>query len=90
MRVRRTGAKRGQSPTWYIQAETEVEKMAFRMGLMRNASPKPRLYRFVVRWGYDSRDDAEAELPKATEEVIDALYVVRSRVDDAIEDLSVS
>ncbi len=55
MRIRRTGAKAGVSPVWYIQASTEEEKAAIRAGLLKEKGPLPARWPYVLAWGLRSR-----------------------------------
>ncbi len=63
MRVRRTGARRGQSPTWYIYADQLEEQAAIRAGLLQDRSPDPR-YRDVVAWGFARKAIAAGALSR--------------------------
>ncbi len=58
MLVRRTGAKRGESPTWYVAANSDEEIRAIEAGYLADVSPS-RLYRHVLLWGSHSRAEAE-------------------------------
>jgi len=73
VRVRRTGAKRGQSPVWFIQASTEAEVNAIRAGLLENKSPDPRWWRHVLAWGYSSKKAALAGMADLQHQVDTAI-----------------
>ncbi|RLG43672.1 MAG: hypothetical protein DRN81_06070 [Thermoproteota archaeon] len=72
MRVRRTGAKRGQSPIWYVMASTIDERRVIDAGLLKDVSPS-RSYCYVLNWGYSSKADATA-----------AMHFLQADVDAAI------
>lgn len=75
MRVRRTGAKKGQSVTWYVQAEGD-EKELLRQGLWEEQAPT-RKYINVLAWGFGSKSDAEAAIER-----------LEPRVEAALADLA--
>lgn len=78
MRVRRTGARRGQSPTWYISADQENERAAIRAGLLQNCAPDQR-WIYVLAWGYSSKAAAEIALSEMQSAVAAAILSVRVR-----------
>jgi len=56
MRVRRTGARAGESPVWYVQATTEEEIAAIEAGTLEaGKGPEPRRWRHVLAWGFRSQ-----------------------------------
>jgi hypothetical protein len=57
--VRRTGAKRGQSPVWYVYADRTEEQTAIDTGTLTDQSPDAR-WRHVLAWGFESQEAAEA------------------------------
>lgn len=61
MRVRRTGARKGCAPVWYVQAETEEERAAFREGRVEEQSPGAR-WKYVLAWGFGSKREAKEAL----------------------------
>jgi hypothetical protein len=75
MRVRRTGAKKGQSVTWYVQAEGD-EKELLQQGLWEEQAPT-RKYINVLAWGFGSKADAEAAMER-----------LEPRVEAALADLA--
>lgn len=83
MRVRRTGAKRGRSPTWYVQASEPAEKEALKAGLLEDVSPGWR-YPYVLAWGLRSKEAAVemmAQLaPKVKEMAEEAMERKNGRV----------
>jgi hypothetical protein len=79
MRIRRTGAKRGDSPVWYVQASSAGEQLAFQAGLIEDRSPDAR-WRYVMAWGFCSRSAAEETLPDLYNEMVEALRVLREQV----------
>ena len=72
MRVRRTGGKRGQRVTWYIWADQPDEQAAIRAGLLPERSPDAR-WRFVLAWGFPSREAAEGAMERVQIELDAAL-----------------
>ena len=79
MRIRRTGATRGDAPVWYVQADSAGEQLAFRAGLIEERAPDAR-WRYVMAWGFRSRPAAEAALPDLYAEMLEALLVLREQV----------
>jgi len=75
MKVRRTGAQRGRSPTWYVWADQPEEQAAIRAGLLEDRSPDNRV-RYVLAWGFLNRRGAE----KAMEELRPEVEELTSRV----------
>jgi len=63
VRVRRTGAGAGTSPTWYVWADRPEEQAAVRAGLLDERSPDARR-RYVLAWGFPSREAAEEALER--------------------------
>lgn len=59
MIVRKTGAKKGQSPVWYVQADDEVERALFASEIVLDQSPDAR-YTDALAWGFGSKAAAEA------------------------------
>lgn len=79
MRIRRTGAKRGCSPTFYIQADRDEEKAAIRAGLLdeidrRSIGGKP----YVLACGFPNQQAAEAEMDELYGEVALAVQGLRA------------
>jgi len=68
MKVRRTGGKRGSSPTWYIWADDAREQAAIRAGLVAEMAPDAR-FRFVLAWGFGSEAEATAAMERMREEL---------------------
>lgn len=60
MIIRRTGAKRGERPIWYVQADRPEEFAAIRRNEVR-VQPTGRIPN-VLAWGLSSREDAQAAL----------------------------
>ncbi len=75
MKVRRTGAKRGQSATWYVWADQPEEQAVIRAGLLEDRSPDNRV-RYVLAWGLLNRKEAE----KAMEDLRPKIEELTSRV----------
>lgn len=69
MQVRRTGAKKGQSPIWYVQASTEAEKEAMKAGLLEDRSPDWR-YPYTLIWGCKTKSYA-VKIMERIEPVVD-------------------
>jgi len=68
MRVRRTGARAGESPTWYVQATTDEEIAAIEAGTLEaGKGPEPRRWRYVLMWGFRSRRTAMEAMEKLEE-----------------------
>ena len=63
MIVRRTGAKRGDCPTWYVWADMPAEQAAIRAGLLEERAPDARR-RYILAWGFPSRRAAEEALER--------------------------
>lgn len=59
MRVKKTGAKKGQSPVWYVQADDDVERALFASEVIVDQSPDER-YVDVLAWGFGDKAAAEA------------------------------
>jgi hypothetical protein len=67
MKVRQTGCKRGQKPTYYIQADTDEEKAAIKAGLLDEIERRLIGHRpYVLAYGFKSRH--------AAEEAMDEMY----------------
>ena len=77
MRIRRTGAKRGQSPIWYVQASTESEAEAIRAGLLADVAPDRR-YLHVLAWGFGTRQAAVEAMEELQEQVGNATQSVEA------------
>jgi len=75
MKVRRTGAKRGRSPIWYVWADQPEEQAAIRAGLLKDRAPDNR-FRYVLAWGFTSRQAAE----RAMEELQPQVDELTSRI----------
>lgn len=75
MRVKRTGAKRGGSPTFYVQANTDEEREAIRRELLPDVAPWPR--RYALAWGLPSRVAANVALGNLRERVEAAVAQVK-------------
>jgi len=80
MQVRRTGARKGCSPIFYIQADEETEQEAMRYGLLPEEWCGLR-YPWVLAWGYGSKADAERAMtrlmPMVTEEAVERVEGLR-------------
>jgi hypothetical protein len=81
MVVRRTGAKRGTSPTWYVSADLLEEQAAIRAGLLEERSPDAR-WRFVLAWGFPSRIEAVEALARLRPAVAAAIGAPGVHVGD--------
>lgn len=68
MRVRKTGAQRGERVTWYVWADREEERAAVRAGLLEERAPDAR-WRYVLAWGFGSRGGAVGAMAVMREEV---------------------
>ena len=77
MEERRTGAKRGGSPIWYVRADREVEREAMRIGLLEEQAPLYSSWKYVLAWGFGSRAEAQAEMEEMAEEVGEAVAAVK-------------
>jgi hypothetical protein len=87
MRVRRTGAKKGESVTWYVQAEGE-EKELIRQGFWEEQAPNKK-YIYVLQWGFDSKSDAEAAMERLEPRVEELLAKFNVGNDDSSVERSV-
>jgi len=76
MRVARTGAKKGCSPTWYVAALGVEEQTAVLAGLLTDRSPDAG-YRFALVWGLGSKAAAAKALEAMRPEVEAAVEKVR-------------
>lgn len=74
MIVRRTGAKKGGKPTWYVWAELPEEQVALRAGLLEERAPGGQFFRDVLAWGFGSRSAAR-----------EAMAALETKVDAALE-----
>jgi len=72
MKVRRTGARRGCRPVFYIQADKAAEREAMRYGLLPEEWCGLR-YPWVLGWGYDNKAAAEREMERLMPVVAEAL-----------------
>jgi hypothetical protein len=79
MKVRRTGAKKGGRPTWYVWAERPEEQVAVRAGLLEEEAPAGQLFRYVLAWGFGSRSAAR-----------EAMEGLETKVDMAVEAVEVA
>jgi len=75
VKIRRTGAGRGQAATWYVWADQPEEQAAIRAGLLEDRSPDNRV-RYVLAWGFPNRRGAE----KALENLRPKIEELTSRV----------
>jgi len=67
MRVRRTGAGRGQRATYYIQATREDDPELYAGildGAIEERAPVGTLYRGVLVWGFARKSGARATLAR--------------------------
>jgi hypothetical protein len=63
MQVRRTGAQKGCSPIFYVQANTNDERLAMRAGLIEE-DEQALPYFYVLAWGFESKAAAEQEMER--------------------------
>jgi hypothetical protein len=87
MRVRRTGAKRGCSPTFYIQADRPEEKAAIKAGLLDEIDRwaiggKP----YVLAYGFPNQQAVEAEMEELESEILLAVRALHILEDDGAEE----
>ena len=79
--VRRTGAKRGASPTWYVSADLAEEQAAIRAGLLAERSPDAR-WHYVLAWGFPSKAVAEDALARLRPAVVAAVGALDADAGD--------
>jgi len=75
MRVRRTGAGRGRSPTWYVAADRPDEQAAIVAGLLEERAPDAR-WRYILAWGFNRKAGAQRameDLRPAVQRAIDVM-----------------
>jgi hypothetical protein len=75
MKVRRTGAKRGQSPTWYVWADQPSEQAAIKAGLLEEQAPDLG-YRYILVWGCRSQQAARQAMERIRLEVEQAVALI--------------
>ncbi len=69
MRVRRTGARAGEAPVWYVQATTDEELAAIEAGTLEaGKGPGPKRWRYVLAWGFRSRREAMVGMDELLED----------------------
>lgn len=83
MQVRRTGAKRGTSPTWYVQASNESEKAAMKAGLLEDVSFSWR-YPYALAWGLESKEAAVQRMDTLVPQVEAATKALMDRANGQV------